>query len=152
MKQIPLTQGYTAIVDDEDYDRLVVYRWQVLKDHSGHTYARRRGDVLMHQEILPPKDGLRTDHKNGDGLDNRRDNLRYATAGQNRANSAPNVRRTSLYKGVRLDRRCMRWEAYVRYMGVRLGLGYFATQEEAARAYNDTARVLHGEFARLNDV
>jgi hypothetical protein len=80
MKTIPLTQGYEAIVDDEDYDSLMQHKWHILKVKDLR-YARRKSvptyaDVLMHRQIMGVTDrSLDVDHKNGNGLDNRRENL-----------------------------------------------------------------------------
>lgn len=159
MKQIPLTQGLTALVDDEDYERLKGYRWFGQRSKNGRTgYAMtkvghgRKGTkrVYMHQLILGSgAPGMEIDHKNCNGLDNRRENLRWATKAQQRANQpARRDSRTGL-KGVNLFQGRY-WAAHIREGGKQRHLGYFPTAEAAARAYDNRARELFGEFAYLN--
>lgn len=146
--EIPLTQGYIAIIDDEDWPLVEHYCWRV---HSsrGWIYAAsgRRPRIFMHHLILPRRPGLLTDHRDGNGLNNRRDNLRYATQAQNLANSSyagKQLGAASPYKGVYA--RDDRWRAVCGHKHV----GYFKTPEEAARAYDAAARARYGEFAVLN--
>ena len=104
--------------------------------------------VHMHKIILGDKEGLEIDHKDGNGLNNRKDNIRWATKAQNQANSAA---RSGRYKGVSPPQhRRKRWKAEIRCKGIRYDLGCFDTEEDAARAYDAKAKELHGEFARLN--
>lgn len=167
-KCIELTQGRVAIVDDDDFEILNQCKW-----HYGWGYAKRRvyfgggrsKYLRMHRVIMNPPDGIQVDHKNGDGLDNRRCNLRIATAHQNLSNqkTQTNPAKHSRYKGVSLARYYRRrrdgtevtglsrpWRAYIVKNNRQHPLGNFATQEEAARAYDDKAKELFGEFARLN--
>lgn len=154
MKEIPLTQGMVAIVDDEDYDELSKYKWWVEK-HGKHIiryYARRKTYVdghrineFMHRTIMGQA-GI--DHKNGNGLDNRRENLRVATQSQNMANRKSQADSESPYKGVRKFK--LRWRAYIKPEGKPINLGCFDTAEEAARAYDWAAKRIYGEFALLN--
>lgn len=102
---------------------------------------------LMHRALLP--DAAMVDHKNGDKLDNRRENLRECTHGQNLANSRPRKRIHSRFKGVHPYAK--RWAAYVRVDGKRVRLGAYDTEEMAAAAYDAAARLHYGEFARAND-
>jgi hypothetical protein len=160
MKEIPLTQGFTAIVDDEDYDLVASVKWCAMRSATG-VYAIRQvvvaknkqSAILMHRlilqqmmEVLPR---ARVDHKNGIGIDNRRENLRLATHSQNMANRrksqmARPARICSQYKGVAYYRG--KWQAFV---GGEY-LGRFTSEEEAARVYDAAARIKWGEFARLN--
>jgi AP2 domain len=93
----------------------------------------------------------RTDHRNRNGLDNQRKNLRPATKAEN-ARNLPAMRKvaTSRYKGVSLHTLNGRWRARIKTDTGRVSLGVYATEEEAARAYDAAARVYHGEFAYLN--
>lgn len=91
------------------------------------------------------------DHRNGNGLDNRRSNLRLATQAQNMSNRGRPTNNTSGYKGVSAGR-LGGWRAYITSRGKRLDIGTFASKEEAAEAYNAKALELHGEFARLNEI
>jgi hypothetical protein len=146
---IPLTQGYAAEVDPEDYDELRKLPWHV-EFMSGKPYAtyRLRGKrVWMHRVVARTPDGMRTDHADGNTLNNRRGNLRHATASQNAANSA---KRSAAYKGV--TRNGKGWAATCGYEGRNVHLGTYPTQERAAVAYDLFAYMAHGEFARLNGV
>lgn len=160
MKKVQLTHGYVALVDDEDYDRVVALgSWQAQPD--GQTvYARKRIYVrgtgrdshkpsfLMHCFILG---SFGVDHRNGDGLDNRRANLRIATHGQNMANKRIYRNNTSGFKGVTRNTGSGRpWRAQLKADKKHYHLGYYDTPEAAARAYDAAARELFGEFARPN--
>jgi hypothetical protein len=105
----------------------------------------------MHREIIQPKRKLLVDHKNNNGLDNRIDNLRLATRSQNNINSRRNKSKTlSRYVGVSFDSRKRRWYARIYFNNKGLWLGYFDSEIDAARAYDEAAKKYHGEFARLN--
>lgn len=108
----------------------------------------------MHRELMGFPDCL-VDHVDGDGLDNRRENLRLANFSQNRTNQKRNLKKSG-YRGVEYDgsRRCGRkkWRATIYHQNKRYRLGRFETPEDAARAYNEKAKELHGEFATLNEL
>lgn len=150
MKEIPLTRGYVALVDDEDFAYLSQFKWHA---HLTRTkvYARRREGrgpgtaFYMHKEILKADE---VDHQDGDGLNNRRLNLRDASHSQNMYNRAAKRGSSSTFKGVHFYKRYQNWTAQC---GGK-HLGYFATEKEAARAYNEIAAKLYGEFAKLNEV
>jgi hypothetical protein len=139
-----------AVVDDADYDRLSQWKWCALK--SKHTfYAVRRAKkgvyprfVFMHRIILPGQHLV--DHKDGDGLNNQRDNLRACTRSQNAANAGPQRNNTSGYKGVSFQGG--RWVAQTKIDGKNRRLGSFSTPEEASKAYLAAIMERHGEFAR----
>lgn len=160
MPEIALTQNKIAIVDIEDFEVLSKQKWYAVK--SGKTFyaafsKRKRkpdgtwgGDqIKMHNLILPPAKSLEVDHINGDGLDNRRTNLRLATHSQNIINVGKRFGK-SKYKGVSWHKRDKRWQAYININGIRRCLGNFKIEVEAAKAYNKEANKLHGQFARLN--
>lgn len=159
MKEIPLTKGLTALVDDEDYERLSAYRWFGERSKNGRTgYAvtksgyGRKGtkSIRMHQILMGDGEpGLEIDHKNRNGLDNRRSNLRWATKAQQRANQPVRVDSKTGFKGVNLLHGKY-WAAHIAAEGRQLHLGYFPSSEDAARAYDAKARELFGEFACLN--
>ncbi len=155
MKEIPLTQGKVALVDDEDYEYLMQWKWRAQKCRDGNYYAVRtayapeKHSILMHRLLLSAPDGLDVDHQSGDGTDNRRGNLRLVTTLQNISNQRKRRKNTSGFKGV--DRRPGdRWRAKLTINYRQLTLGTFPTAEAAARAY-DAAAIKHfGEFANLN--
>lgn len=152
MKEIPLTHGYMALVDDEDYERLAAFRWGVLARAGYTAYAIRhvgRYPVYMHRDVIGAPLGVGVDHIDGDGLNNRRANLRLANHAQNGANAKVKTR-TSQFKGVYLDRRQGKWRAQIREDGGSRALGSFASEEDAARAYDRAAVRVFGVFARLN--
>ena len=156
MKQIKLTQGQVALVDDADFDWLNQWKWCVLKSPAGF-YARRRDsgqDILMHRVILGLElgDKRQGDHQNHNTLDNRQDNIRICTCQQNQRNRKPRLNLTSGYKGVSWYRRIKKWQAHIQMNGKRKHLGYFTEEKEAALAYNKIAGNIYGEFAYLNPV
>lgn len=149
---IPLTRGMFATVDASDFQWLSQWKWYVRSTY-GLFYPARKIDgrpVEMHRLILPAKVGLMVDHKNGDGLDNRRANLRYATNSQNQQNRHRLVRNTSGYRGVTWHKQAKRWQAGIALDGRRYYLGLFLSPVDAARAYDAQAREFFGEFARPN--
>lgn len=164
MKTIELSKGNVAIVDDEEFEQLAQYRWSC--NANGYAYRNLylgggrecsvRKLVLMHHLILPPKKGFFTDHTNGNRADNRRENLRYCTRAQNRANSKTNANNISGFKGV-----SFRPKKYGKQFAAgivtekngkkaRKHLGCFHTPEEAHAAYCKAASERYGEFARFN--
>jgi hypothetical protein len=104
----------------------------------------------MHRQVLNARRGVKVDHRSGDGLDNRRGNLRVATTGQNNCNVQRRKDCTSGYKGASWHARIGLWQSQIQVAGRKRCLGYHNTAEEAARAYDVAARELHGEFACLN--
>lgn len=162
MKEIPLSQGKVALVSDEDYDHLCQYRWCAHRGgprssayavrntgkwpHRTHTQMHRVIAERMGLEIA----GLEVDHINGDGLDNRRSNLRVATAAENRRNRRRSSNNSSGYKGVSFNRHARKWAAHIGTGGAFLHLGYFVSKEDAAREYDSAARKYFGAFARTN--
>ena len=154
--KIPLTQGKVALVSPEDAAYVLTLKWSVRRV-GGRLYAQAyvrgtgragRNLVLLHRFIARTPPGLETDHANGNGLDNRRGNLRDATVGQNRANSRRKLGESG-YRGVKRHGRGWSVEL-TNGNGGRIYLGTFDTPEVAARAFDDAARRVHGAFARLN--
>jgi hypothetical protein len=148
--EIPLSRGYVAIVDADVADILSAHRWSALIRPDGTAYAHRRVNgraVYMHRVIACAPRGVEVDHINGNKLDNRSENLRLATSTQNKANAGP---RSGSYKGVSFDKARGQWRARVMVGGVERFLGRFASETDAARAYDVAAQEIFGEFARLN--
>lgn len=151
-KLIPLTQGQFAIVDAEDYEWLSQYRLCAAKDRETF-YAHRACNgttVLMHWVIMRAPKGMMCDHKNHNGLDNRKGNLRLRTSAQNQYNKRPKKDCASRYKGVVLRSNRKRGRAKIGFNRKRIHLGDFANEVQAALAYDDKAIELFGEFAWLN--
>lgn len=158
-KTIPLSQGKVALVDNEDFEFLNQWKWTCsARKHTSYAYRNVYQNsqyvqrVYMHRAILNPPPGMQTDHINGDGLDNRRCNLRICTPSQNLANSRKRKGTTSQYKGVSWGQKSQCWTAAIDEGGQDVYLGHFDDEEEAAIAYNYAARRLYGEYARLNPV
>lgn len=152
MKSIPLTKGMIALVDDEDYEYLMQWKWLAKKDNKGNWYACRvdesRRLIQMHRLIMSAPEGVKVDHKDGDGLHNWRENLRVCTNAENSRNRRINRNNTSGYKGVVLEHG--KYRARIKIFYKIISLGTFQTAEEAARAYDRGALKYHGPFARLN--
>lgn len=155
---VPLTRGYSALVDMEDYARVSALKWQVHIEPDGRLYATAHvpgsgqggKSVLMHRfvkGVTDPK--IKIDHKDGEGLHNWRDNLRIANNRQNISNQKKHKDCKNQFKGVsRLPNGT--WRASITVQYKKKYLGRFATEELAARAYDEAARRLHGEFAHCN--
>lgn len=156
MKLISLTQGQHAIVDDEDYERFSKFKWQALQLSKGKFYAARstskkkeQKTVFMAHDVLSPRMFFVVDHINHQhALDNRRENLRYATPQQNTFNRKANGERQ--VKGVYWHSQVSKWRAMIRVDGKLHCLGLYENKEDAARAYDDAAEAAFGEFASLN--
>jgi len=153
MKTIRTTNGYEVLIDDEDFERVSQHKWSALVIKKKQTlYIRTNINkklVYLHRFILNAPDGLTVDHRNHDTLDNRRENLRLCTRAQNNANKK--TKRGKL-KGVsfRADQPRKPFQSVIRSNGKLHHLGYYATEEEAARAYDAAAKKHFGEFAYLN--
>jgi AP2 domain-containing protein/HNH endonuclease len=154
-KQIALTQGKVALVDDDMFEYLNQWKWFISKE--GYTYyAVRSGkrpirkQIRMHRVIINAPDGVEVDHRDGDGLNNQRYNLRIATRSQNQANQPLGRNSTSGYKGVSWHKGTGKWRATIFVSGRQIALGLYDQAEDAARAY-DLAAIEHfGPYARTN--
>ena len=158
---IQLSRGLFATVNAEDFDRLSRHKWSALKSGSGPIYAARkitvsknnRKVILMHRVIANAMQGQKVDHRNGNGLDNRRDNLRICTDQENMQGfKTARKNKTSQYRGVHFRVKSRRWIAQISVDKKVKHLGCFPTEEEAAKAYDEAAARYFGEFAHLNDV
>lgn len=156
--EVPVWKGYTAIIDPEDAERVLVHDWVAIQSKAFTTqwaaaFYRIRGEkcfLLMHRLILGTPVGLEVDHINGNGLDNRRMNMRNASRAQNLCNRGPNKNNTTGFKGVRRAHKSSGFTAVIASKGRNYHLGSFKTAAAAARAYDHAAREHHGEFAWLN--
>lgn len=146
-------------VDDEDRPLLEAHEWKVGRFGRNNFYVYRTGpggaNVFLHRELLNPE--VEVDHIDGDGLNNRRSNLREATHQQNIAGMRPRAGTSSRFKGVSWSDPSRwgrpgrpKWNAYIRVNYRRKNLGYFDAEEDAARAYDEAARAAFGDFARTN--
>ena len=151
MKTIPLTRGKVAMVSDEWFEKIGMYKWTAHNPNKHGWYAVRRVNkkmTLMHRVILGITDpSIHGDHIDGNGLNNVPENLRIATQSQNRMNMRNLRPHTSKFKGVcKVGRR---WRAHTKH-GKNVHLGYFSTEEEAAKAYDAYAKDHFGRFAHPN--
>jgi hypothetical protein len=159
MKAVPLggkkAAGRVALVDDEDYELVMQYRWHVREQRSPsgiawgpYATAGMPGDhstkVFMHKLLTG---WPLTDHRDGNGLNNQRSNLRPATHVQNSQNRRPWAGRSSQHKGVSWHRRAGKWRADITVNGKIRYLGLFESEENAARAYTEAALATQGEYA-----
>lgn len=156
--EIPLTRGYVALIDDEDYRLVQPYSWYPAHD-GNRIYAvgkvpgigrNKRASVLMHRLITDAKPNVPVDHINQAGLDNRRSNLRSCTDTENQRNRGRQCNNKSGYKGVSQNKRRGKWEARIKANSRYYFLGYFNDPIEAAYAYDLAAIRYHGDYAYLN--
>jgi hypothetical protein len=158
MREIQLSGGLAAWVDDEDFDKVSGYIWS-LEQRGPTRYAVCYLDpsdlnrcLRMHRLIMAPQPNEVVDHIDGDGLNNQRANLRVCSQAQNTRNRRKLGGWTSRFKGVSLAKgRCEKcWRAQIRQADKVRNLGYFASESEAALAYDVAAQEAFGNFARLN--
>jgi len=158
MKEILLTQNKVVLVDNEDYEWLNKWKWYACKTKNIF-YAIRTAyknnksrTIRMHREILGLtfKDKLQVDHKNCDGLNNQKHNLRIATKSQNGMNRRVLIEKTSKYKGVSWHKIHQKWRVRININSKSQYLGFFTGEIDAAKAYDNKAKELFGEFANLN--
>lgn len=159
--EIQLTRGYTAVVDAIDAD-LLELKWTAMIGEGHRQYAYRKDytggvqtQVYMHRVILQRVLGIslarsqKCDHKDGNGLNNRRSNLRLSTNTQNSQNARRHSNSTSPYKGITFDKSRNRWKAQIAVNGINRFISYAETAEAAYAIYCEAAREHFGEFARL---
>ena len=167
MKEIKLTRNLIAMVDDEDFNLINQYKWYALRSKNGSYYAardvskiingkRNRQCFLMHRELLNVTDSnMQVDHIDGNKLNNTKSNLRLASNQNNNRNQLKLKKNNGTgYRGVYFykDGRANPWVAYVRAPNTkRISLGSFNSAEDAARAFDEAAKILYGEFCgKLN--
>lgn len=156
MKEIPLSKGCSAQVDDEDYEWLSEFTWHTLKAGNDLLYACRkevkpdgtRTTQLMHRLIMGVDQSLDVDHCDNDGLNNQRINLRPATRSQNNANARTRSDNKSGHRGVAWRAGIGKWEARIQWKYVVTLLGYFIDKNDAITARKEAEKSFFGEFRR----
>lgn len=152
-REIPLTRGRLAIVDAADYEWLSRYKWHFNnKGYAVRSASRdgRQRTILMHREIIKTPNHMDTDHRDGNKLNNSRDNLRACTRSENTHNLKVHADNKSGYKGVSWHKGSGQWQAVITIGGRQTNLGYFANDYDAAQAYNFAAYMNYGKFAKYN--
>jgi len=149
MKQIPLTQDKFALVDDEDFEELKKFKWSAWRNKKTFYAARKVRDygrqinILMHRLIMDAPADMQVDHINGDGLDNRRANLRLVTSRKNSINRSVRSTNKTGYSGVYLDKRTNKYTARI-----SLHIGSFDSFDEAVTARQKAEDEYYGDFTR----
>lgn len=152
---IALSGTKTAKVSIQDA-HLAEYKWifqRIKSKEYAFRYENKNGKrfrLYLHREIMNPPEDREVDHISGDGLDNRRENLRVVTKQQNLMNTPPSSRNTSGYKGVSWSKRAKKWVASIRVNKKAHNLGFYDTKERAAYAYDMIAELIFGQYAYLN--
>ena len=159
--EIPTTRGFVALVDEVDAALVAGYSWHVAisgEEPNVQRYAHAHipgsgsggSNIKMHRLIMGAPPRMDVDHRDHDGLNNRRENLRLATRSQNMANGRIRPDNTSGFRGVTWDVERGAWRAQIMVAGRKSFLGRFPSAEEAARAYDAAVLEAFGEFATLN--
>ena len=155
-RRLRLSKGQTTLIDDEDYPLLTRYKWHLTANGAvqGSIPTGRRGSkhILMHRMIMNAPPNVQVDHKNGDRLDNRKENLRLCNNAENNRNVGLRKKkgRTSPYKGVSWCKNTNKWRAGITLNYRWIHLGRFIDPKEAALAYDNAAMLYFGEFSRTN--
>ena len=152
MKQIQLTQGKVAIVDDEDFEELNKFKWYCKRGYAVRTTRidDKYQTQFIHRIVNDTPDGLFTDHINSNKLDNRRQNLRSCTIAENSKNRKLSKNNSSSFKGVSFNKEKGKWIARIRVNNKNKFLGYYDSAEEAASIYDKASIELHKEFCKTN--
>lgn len=149
MREIKLTRGAVALVDDEDFERVNQHKW-FLQSRGYAARMKNRKMILMHRFIMNTPVGMETDHKDRVRLNNQKHNLRTCTTAENSHNTVAHAKGSSGYKGVCKCPTTGQWMCRIKTGGKSVWLGRFDKKEDAALRYNKEAVRLHGEFAYQN--
>lgn len=155
MKQLPLKNGKFIIVDDEDFERISKYTWSLRGNEDNFTIQRTTTTIAGTTNISLANEVMQTpfklyDHKDKNPLNNQKNNIRHCTWSENMCNRNKFDNCTSDYKGVRYSKKSRKWEARITKDGKTKQIGTFVNEVDAAKAYDQEALKLHGEFASLN--
>ena len=157
-RKIKLSKELEAIVDDKDFEELSKHKWYAMKGKHTHYAVRNRNKndgpgpeaILMHRIIMKATLGKQIDHIDGNGLNNRRDNMRFCTNQENQMNRKKSKNCSSIFKGVYWHKPTQKWLARITINKKKRHLGYFVEEVAAAMAYDKAATEAFGEFASLN--
>lgn len=157
MREIELTQGKVALVDDEDFEWLNQWKWCAVKSKRSFyvirtSYKPRKHTIRMHRLIMNAPNGAIIDHKDNNGLNCQKSNLRICTNQQNCCGKRLRLGYSSVFKGVYWCKRAEKWISRIGVNYKKKEVGLFNSEVEAAVAYNQAALKYHGEFARLNNI
>jgi len=158
MKEIKLTQGKVALIDDADFEKISSFKWKArlvrtlwyATAHVGNW--RERKFIHMHNLLMNPPIGFIVDHRDHNGLNCQRSNMRLCTHAQNSKNRSAYGASKYLGVAIRRNRDCTYWIAAIQSNKKRMHLGFFKSEKEAALAYNNAAKEHHGEFSNLNNL
>jgi len=155
MKRIELTRGKYALIDNEQYDLISLFRWCYVPACRGYAVVKlyicgKQYQIYMHRLVMNAIEGVSVDHIDGNGLNNQKSNLRICTHQENIMNQKKQENRASIYKGVSFHGQNKNWYAYIKINQKKKHIGCYDTEEEAAEAYNKEAVKLFGRFANLN--
>lgn len=150
-RSIPLSKGLSALIDEDDYHIVSKYKWHSSQGYAAATLINEGAStsILMHRLILNPPPGYVVDHINGTRSDNRRSNIRICSHAENLCNRPMQANNTSGYKGVSWSKRKQKWQALIESKGRQIHLGYYDNKIEAAAAYAEAAKSIHGQYFKL---
>lgn len=151
MKEIRTRTNIIFLVDDDDFERFGHLTWgETLFGYAVHRNNKEKRTFSLHRLIMGNPDNMVVDHINGNKKDCRKSNLRICTTRENGYNMPKSHFSTSKYKGVSWDKRDKKWSANIYNYGIKIFIGYFDDEYEAAQAYNQFAYSLFGEYYRPN--